>query len=291
MTRALAALGAAVRRRRSRWSPPAEPVVFPPEYDLAPDDPSFITGNGIAERCRFVLNYHGFTVNEDVGNDWCFCKTDFLDEFFARHAPRTSFVLFSANSDYPIDARYERYLRRRSLRAWFAMNVELNHRKLHPIPIGIADPHWPHGDTAAMKRVQRLPAPKTRLFDTSFSLATNPEVRRYCVEQTGLSVTPPRPFEEYLRELSGAYFCISPRGNGLDCHRTWEALYLRTVPVVTRSVLTDRHPDLPMIVLDDWAEFRSIEFTPELYERTWGSWSPDALSLDAYLARVARNIP
>ena len=58
------------------------------------------------------------------------------------------------------------------------------------------------------------------------------------------------------------------------------------MPIVTRSLLTDRHPDLPLIVLDDWAEFRTIEFTPELYERTWGGWSSDKLSLDAYLARV-----
>ena len=144
------------------------------------------TGNGIAERCRFVLNYHGFTVNEAVENDWCFCKTDYLDEFFADHAPRTPFVLFSANSDYPIDGRYERYLRRRRLKAWFAMNVELDAPKLHPIPIGLANPHWPHGDTGALKRVQRSPAEKSRLFDTSFSVATNPAVRRYCLEQTGL---------------------------------------------------------------------------------------------------------
>ena len=248
--------------------------MFPEEYDWAPEDPSFITGNGFAERCRFVLNYHGFTVNEDVDNDWCFCKTDYLDEFFARHAPRSSFVLFSANSDYPIDGRYEKYLRRRRLKAWFAMNVELNAPKLHPIPIGLANPHWPHGETAALKRVQQSPPPKARLFDTSFSVATNPDVRRYCVEQTGLAVTPPSPSRSTCVESRRAYFCISPRGNGLDCHRTWEALYLGTVPVVTRSVLTDRHPDLPMIVLDDWADFRSIEFTRELYERTWGELEP-----------------
>ena len=264
--------------------------MFPPEWDVAPEDPSFITGNGIAQRCRLVHNYRGFTVNEEVENDWCFCKTDFLDEFFALHEPRSPFVLFTGNSDYPIDVQYGRYLRRRRLTAWFAMNVELDHPKLHPIPIGIADPHWPHGDTAALKRVQRSPAPKSRLFDTSFTVATNPGVRGYCVEQTGLAVTPPVAFEEYLRGISTSYFCVSPRGNGLDCHRTWEALYLRTVPIVTRSILTDRHPDLPMIVLDDWAEFGSIEFTPALYERAWGDWSPDALSLDAYLARLMHGL-
>ena len=264
--------------------------MHPAGHGRVPEDSSFITGNGIAERCRLVLNYGGFTVNENVENDWCFCKTDRLDEFFHADEPRRSYVLFSGNSDYPIGARHKGYLRRRRLRAWFATNVELDARKLHPMPIGVANPHWPHGDTAALKRVQQARLSKSRLFDASFSLETNPKERRYCIEQTGLSVTPPRPFEEYLRGVSAAYFCISPPGNGLDCHRTWEALYVGTVPIVTRSLLTDRHPDLPLIVLDDWAEFRTIEFTPELYERTWGDWSSDELSLDAYLARVERSV-
>jgi len=271
-----------------RRTPPPERAVFPAEYGLAPEDPSFITGNGIAERCRAVLNYHGFTVDERIENDWCFCKTDYLDEFFAHHAPETPFVLFTHNSDLSIDERHARYLADPRLLAWFATNVLLDEPRLHPIPIGVANPHWPHGDTAALKRVQQARLPKSRLFDVSFSLETNPDVRRYCIEQTGLAVTPGRPFEDYLRGVSSAWFCISPSGNGIDTHRTWEALYVGTVPVVTRSVLTDRHDDLPMIVLDDWAEFRTVDFTPELYERTWGSWSPAGIGLDAYLARVVR---
>ena len=32
-------------------------------------------------------------------------------------------------------------------------------------------------------------------------------------------------------------FWLSPRGNGLDCHRTWEALYLDIIPIVWHSTL------------------------------------------------------
>ena len=76
----------------------------------------------------------------------------------------------------------------------------------------------------------------------------------------------------------------------MDTHRVWEALYLRTIPVVTRTVLTDQHPDVPMIVLDDWADFRRVELTPELYAETWGAFDPQQLELDRYLEGVAAII-
>ncbi|CAF0775966.1 unnamed protein product [Didymodactylos carnosus] len=45
---------------------------------------------------------------------------------------------------------------------------------------------------------------------------------------------------------------LSPRGNGLDCHRTWEALYLDIIPIVMNSTLISLYQDLPIIIIDDW---------------------------------------
>jgi hypothetical protein len=283
------------RARRVRlYARPLRPPLDPPDrvaaYSLVPEDESYITGNGIARRCRHVLNYDVPAVNEDVENDWWFCKSDFLEYFFRELAPRESFVLFSHNSDRPIDARFSRELRRPRLAAWFAQNAAVDHPKLHALPIGIANPRWRHGDQAALKRVQAADLPKRDLFEASFSLETNTEERRYCLEQTGIPLAGRVDHDGYLERLASARFCISPRGNGIDAHRTWEALYLRAIPVVTRSVVTEQHRDLPLIVLDDWAEFRAIDFSPELYERTIGDWSPDELRLDRYLERVERLI-
>jgi hypothetical protein len=252
-------------------------------------DPGFLTGDGIAARCGHVLNRGPFTRNRRGRAGWYFCKTDFVEEFFAEHAPDEGFVLFTHNSDSPIDERYVPHLGQPALVAWYAANPDLVHPKLRALPAGIANPMWPHGDARLFRRVQAAALPKRTLFDVSFSVGTNPTERLYCLEQTRLEPAPPRPFEPYLHELASSYFCISPRGNGIDCHRTWEALYLRTVPVVTRSVLTEQHPELPLVVLDDWADFRGVRFTPELYEALMGGWSPDRLALDTYLAEVTQR--
>jgi hypothetical protein len=48
------------------------------------------------------------------------------------------------------------------------------------------------------------------------------------------------------------YFIISPPGNGVDCIRTWEALYCGLYPVVQKSAGMDffaKH--LPILVIQD----------------------------------------
>lgn len=251
-----------------------------------PADNRFLTGNGFAACCGVTLNYGPPRVNPTGRPGWWFCKADRLNELFYGHAPESEIVLVTHNSDMSVDEKVAGYIDSIPIRAWFAANLEFDDLRLRAIPVGIANPHWPHGDQKVLGRTLESVGRKSHLFDVSFSLTTNVAERAYCVEQTGLQPTAPRPYETYLQELAQAYFCISPRGNGIDCHRTWEALYLRTIPIVTRSILTDHHPDLPMIVLDDWSQFGEIEFSSKLYDQTIGDWRPESLSLDRYLARL-----
>ena len=252
------------------------------------EDRPILSSNRLAGRCRYVYRQGGEVIaHDDVENDWWFCKTSDVHEFFARAAPREEFVLFSGHTDLPIDHRHRRYLRRKELKAWFAVNAVLEHPKLHARPFGIGALAQPE-DTATIRAVQEKRLPKTQLFHCQFEVDHNPFERTYCLAQTGLSLGPWRPFPEYLEELASSYFCISPNGIGIDCARTWEALLVRTVPIVHRSLVTDHHPDYPIVALEDWAQFRSIDFSPELYERTWGDWDPDELLLERYLQRIER---
>lgn len=47
------------------------------------------------------------------------------------------------------------------------------------------------------------------------------------------------PREVCWDHMTQMQFCASPHGNGLDCHRTWEALCLGCVPIVKSSPLDD----------------------------------------------------
>ena len=52
-------------------------------------------------------------------------------------------------------------------------------------------------------------------------------------------------------------FCICPEGNGVDSHRLWEALYLKTVPIVIDSEFTNilKKQEVPLVVLENWEDF------------------------------------
>ena len=50
-------------------------------------------------------------------------------------------------------------------------------------------------------------------------------------------------------------FVVSPPGNGPDCYRTWEAIYLGAVPIVLQTSLAESlHSDLPIWAVNDWDE-------------------------------------
>ena len=52
-------------------------------------------------------------------------------------------------------------------------------------------------------------------------------------------VSKPKPFNEYLQELSTYRFCLCIRGNGLDTHRFWECLYFGVIPVIINNKSTN----------------------------------------------------
>ena len=49
----------------------------------------------------------------------------------------------------------------------------------------------------------------------------------------------PKPYKEYLEELAQYRYCLCVRGNGLDTHRFWEALYLGVIPIVINNEHTN----------------------------------------------------
>ena len=126
---------------------------------------------------------------------------------------------------------------------------------------------------------------------------------------------PTTPGEAWAQHANFA-FELSPQGNGVDAHRTWEALLLGTIPIVRRSFREDLLPSchaagvtasrtpqsnaidalyegLPVVVVDDWAEVANItslrrwhrELSP-LFSGTAGETLRSRLSVDYWLQLV-----
>lgn len=61
----------------------------------------------------------------------------------------------------------------------------------------------------------------------------------------------------YRKLVLRSKYVLSPPGNGADCHRTWEALYLGAVPVVLDEYWPFSDYDIPVLSLRNWGEFES----------------------------------
>ena len=70
---------------------------------------------------------------------------------------------------------------------------------------------------------------------------------------------------KFLEEIYHHSFCLSPEGNCADSHRTWEALYLGTIPIVKKSKAMSWFEDLPILQVDRWEQIDD-SFLKEQYE-------------------------
>jgi hypothetical protein len=194
-----------------------------------------------------------------------FVYSHLLESFARRVLPYLDhrFVLISHNSDHAVGARFQPVLDDPRIVHWFAQNALTQHAKLTPIPIGVANAQWPHGDIRALVDVANAGRAAVRsVVYVNFDVRTNAAVRAPLLQRLeSLPVVwraPARPFAAYLGDMAGCRWVVSPPGNGVDCHRTWEALYLGAVPIVLKTPSgASLHDGLPIIQLPDLAELRA----------------------------------
>lgn len=87
-----------------------------------------------------------------------------------------------------------------------------------------------------------------------------------------------------LHRRKGEYaFSISPHGNGLDCHRTWEDLVLGCIVIVKSSSLDPLYVGLPVVIVKDWSEV-----TEENLE-TWLDQFQDAFTNPFYRKKLTND--
>jgi len=213
--------------------------------------------------------------------------------------PGSGHVLITHNSDEAVDRRYVVLLNDPRLRCWYAQNAEIQHPKLVPLPIGIANAEWAHGDLDVLYEAiaSSQSRRKTELLHARFNLSTHPSRRRAWRElRRRFPALPERPtlepFARYLEDLGRHRFAICPRGNGIDTHRFWEAQYLGVTPIVLRSVHSEywHKRGLPAVIVDDWNDVTEALLNRE-YERIKDEpVESELLRLSYYRRLIARSL-
>ena len=171
------------------------------------------------------------------------------------------FILVTHNSDQDVVDNYisQNILNCKNLELWYTQNPCFEHEKMVFLPIGIANSQWDHGNLSLFENDDFMKnIVKTKMVYFYFSIHTNPAKREKCYNSLIHRIEwldSVSPIENFMR-LKNYEFCICPEGNGVDTHRLWEAIYVKTVPIVIKSKFTDIliKNNLPLVVIDDWSD-------------------------------------
>eukprot|EP00942_MAST-04A_sp_MAST-4A-sp1_P014501 g14501.t1 len=144
-------------------------------------------------------------------------------------------------ADHSFNGTYTSLLHSESVIRVYAQNISVYHEKLSLLPIGIANSMFKHGDTLSLYKTMSstfINKKESNIFMSA--LQPTHRVRTLIdITSTNFKLSPKMNYKDYLVELSRHYFCFCPRGNGIDTHRFWEALYLGVIPVIVNTPESD----------------------------------------------------
>ena len=171
----------------------------------------------------------------------------------------TQFIIFCNNEDTPITEDIHPHIPPNVL-AIYAANAVGYGGKVHPIPYGLQRKLYPVDVRLdeMHKALESDPKP-TKLLYINHAEHTNiserGNIRDMFADKSFATVSPRVDYPEYCRMIQAHKFMICPEGNAVDCHRNWEVLLLKRVPIMKKNpYLQECYKDYPILWVDDYAD-------------------------------------
>ena len=175
---------------------------------------------------------------------------------------------------------------------WFSQNVNVKNPRIESIPIGLENDRWcPHlRKKEKMEAKLRTPRKLKNLVYMCHNVKTNPAQRFNLYElfeyKSWISADKEVSFDKYLDNVYSHKFMICPEGNGIDTVRTWECLYMGTIPIEKRNINNQFYTDLPISFVDDWREL-TVDFLGRELERILSTvWNREKLTFEYWKNKI-----
>jgi len=221
-------------------------------------------------------------------NSTVYICTTALPNFFSQiHKIKHRFILVSGDADEEIfeqvfksEEDFIKFIENDKIVHWFAQNCVAVHDKITNLPIGL-DYHtlaskttsWGEQTTPSEQEKQLIELKRSaKPFDLRekkcyINFSAPPQSYHYRYDR--IDAINDIPDVLCKKEKDGENrntcwknqieyaFVVSPFGNGMDCHRTWEALVLGCIPIVRSSGMDQVFDGLPVLIVDNWSEVTS----------------------------------
>lgn len=175
--------------------------------------------------------------------------------------PDKKFIIFTNLEDTPIDEFIFDKIPDNVL-SINAVNAISYGGKVNPIPYGVQRRFSPNDNRieTLLSFMKENPKNPKNLLYVNHNVNTNYNERfgiKELFESSSWAKVENESLEysNYLSELQNSKFMICPVGNAVDCHRNWECIYLRRVPVMRKNnYLEYLLRDYPVLFVNDYSE-------------------------------------
>ena len=153
---------------------------------------------------------------------------------------------------------------------WYGQNIDSNNNNSMSLPIGLERPHWSkkrynihaHKHNKIFNYSHTPTHTKNKLLYINFNPNTNIKKRGWIlplfknkkwvvIRMGGIRGN----IDHYLQDCKESHFVMCPDGNGIDCHRNWEMLYMGVIPVLEKSNFHNKvYKDLPVLIVNSFKE-------------------------------------
>jgi hypothetical protein len=263
---------------------------------------------------RQLVNYSKTLTNNKDGTIIYVCNSAIMD--FLSYLPLINykFILVSGDSDttVPYESFFDKsffytLINSEKLIHWFSQNCVIDHPKLTRIPIGL-DYHtlsereykWGKQKTPVKQEEDLISVKNSSLpfWEREIKCYSNFHFHFYKYGQDrkdAISQIPKNlvfyeenevPRIESWKKQSTYSFVISPHGNGLDCHRTWEALIFGCIPIVKSSNIDALYDELPVLIVKEWSDITLELLTKTVNNLKCRTFNYNKLTLEFWVQKI-----
>ena len=146
----------------------------------------------------------------------------------------------------------------------FSQNLIINKKNYHFIPIGLENSKFhKNGDIKDFLKLRKVKLEKKPRILFGFK-NTNPKRVQLKHQFKKLKITDETTGWNsffYRRILLNYMFVICPEGNGIDTHRMWEAIYLKTIPIIKKNMISNfiKNAKIPILILNKWSDLSKFD--------------------------------
>jgi hypothetical protein len=171
-----------------------------------------------------------------------------------------NFIIFTGHEDTPIDDYIFEKIPNNVI-SIFAVNAESFGGKVVPFPYGLQRKLNGEDDRLNImnQSLNENPSPNKLLY-VNHNIGTNITERSGINElfklKDWVTVDSSRvDYGTFLNKIKEHKFMICPIGNAIDCHRNWEVLYLKRVPVMKKHRYLEKlFEGFPVLFVDNYGQ-------------------------------------